>query len=69
MRSREPGRSVAGLAEEYRESRCGQVSVRLWESDESALRVHIVPALRNVPIAAISQVQIERCLAELAVSR
>ena len=46
--------TVAELAEKYRESRRGQMSVRLWESDESALRVHIVPAFRNVPIAAIS---------------
>ena len=41
--------TVRELAEEYRESRRGQVSVRAWESDESALRVHIVPAFGRLP--------------------
>ncbi len=61
--------TVNELAEEYRESRVGQVSVRAWESDESALRVHIVPAFRHMPISAVSSVQIERFLTELATSR
>lgn len=61
--------TVAELAEEYRESRRGQVSVRSWESDESALRVHIVPAFRNLPISAVTSVQIERLLTDLAVTR
>jgi len=45
------------------------VSVRAWESDESALRVHIVPAFGKVPISSVSSVQIEQFLTELAVSR
>jgi hypothetical protein len=36
--------TVQELADEDRDSRGGHVSVRAWESDESALRVHIVPA-------------------------
>ena len=44
--------TVRELAEEYRESRKGQVSVRAWESDESALRVHIVPAFGKLPISS-----------------
>jgi integrase len=61
--------TVAELADEYRESRLGQVSVRAWESDESALRVHIVPAFRHKPISSVSSVEIERFLTDLAVSR
>ena len=57
------------LAEEYRDSRQGQVSVRAWESDESALRVHIVPAFGKLPISSVSSVQVERFLTDLAVSR
>jgi len=45
------------------------VSVRAWESDESALRVHIVPAFGKVPISSVSSVQIEHFLTELSVSR
>jgi integrase len=61
--------TVAELADDFRESRKGQVSVRAWESDESALRVHIVPAFGRLPISSISSVQVERFLTDLAVSR
>ena len=61
--------TVAELADDYRDSRKGQVSVRAWESDESALRVHIVPAFGRLPISSISSVQVERFLTDLAVSR
>ena len=61
--------TIAELSEEYRDSRKGQVSVRAWESDESALRVHIVPAFGKLPISSISAVQVERFLTDLAVSR
>ena len=61
--------TVGELANEFRESRKGQVSVRAWESDESALRVHIVPAFGRLPISSVSAVQVERFLTELAVSR
>lgn len=61
--------TVLELAEEYRDSRQGQVSVRAWESDESALRVHIVPAFGKFPISSVASVQIERFLSDLAVSR
>lgn len=61
--------TVAELADEYRESRKGQVSVRAWESDESALRVHIVPAFRNLPISSVSAAAIDRFLSDLAVTR
>lgn len=61
--------TVRELAEEYRDSRQGQVSVRAWESDESALRVHIVPAFGKLPISSVASVQIERFLTDLAVSR
>lgn len=61
--------TVRELAEEYRDSRQGQVSVRAWESDESALRVHIVPVFGKVPISSVASVQIERFLTDLAVSR
>jgi hypothetical protein len=59
--------TVAELADDYRDSRKGQVSVRAWESDESALRVHIVPAFGRLPISSTSSVQVERFLT--AVSR
>lgn len=61
--------TVAELAEEYRDSRIGQISVRAWESDESALRVHIVPAFGRLPVSAVSAVHVERFLTDLAVSR
>ncbi len=61
--------TIAELSAEYRDSRKGQVSVRAWESDESALRVHIVPAFGKLPISSISAVQVERFLTDLAVSR
>jgi integrase len=61
--------TVGELADVYRDSRQGQVSVRAWESDESALRVHIVPAFGRLPISSVSSVQVERFLTDLAVSR
>lgn len=61
--------TVRELAEEYRESRKGQVSVRAWESDESALRVHIVPAFGKLPISSVTPPLVERFLIDLAVSR
>lgn len=61
--------TVAELSEEYRDARQGQVSVRAWESDESALRVHIVPAFGRLPISSVLAVQVERFLTDLAVSR
>lgn len=61
--------TVRELAEEYRESRKGQVSVRAWESDESALRVHIVPAFGKLPISSVTSPLVERFLVDLAVSR
>ncbi|GAB3055153.1 site-specific integrase [Intrasporangium mesophilum] len=61
--------TVSELAAEYEEARKGHVSVRAWESDESALRVHIVPAFGKLPISSISEVQVERFLTSLAVSR
>lgn len=61
--------TVRELAEEYRESRKGQVSVRAWESDESALRVHIVPTFGKLPISSVTPPLVERFLIDLAVSR
>lgn len=61
--------TVRELAEEYRESRKGQVSVRAWESDESALRVHIVPTFGKLPISSVTPPLVERFLVDLAVSR
>lgn len=61
--------TVAELAREYEDARRGQVAVRSWESDESALRVHIVPALGALPVAAVRAVDVERFLTNLAVSR
>lgn len=61
--------TVRELAEEYREARRGQVAVRSWESDESALRVHIVPEFGKLPISSVSEVQVERFLTHIAVTR
>lgn len=61
--------TVAELAEEYCRSREGQISVRAWESDESALRVHIVPEFRHKPISSVTSVEVERFLTYLALSR
>ena len=61
--------TVAELAEEYREARRGQLSVRGWESDESALRVHIVPAWGRLPIGSITAPHVERFLTHLATTR
>lgn len=61
--------TVKEVAEEYRESREGQVAVRSWESDESALRVHIVPALGKLPVSSVTPMQIERFLTDLATRR
>ena len=61
--------TVEQLAGEYRAARKGQVSIRSWESDESALRVHIVPEFGPLPISSVTPVQVERFLTDLAVSR
>ncbi len=61
--------TVAELAEEYREARRGQLSVRGWESDESALRVHVVPAWGRLPIGSITAAHIERFLSHVATTR
>lgn len=61
--------TVRELADEYRDFREGQVSVRSWESDESALRVHIVPAFGRLPISSVTSPLVERFLMALAVSR
>lgn len=61
--------TVAEVANEYEQARKGQVAVRSWESDESALRVHIVPALGTLPIAGVRGTDIERFLTALAVER
>lgn len=61
--------TVAQLAKTYLEARRDQVSVRAWESDESALRVHIVPALGHRPIGSVNRVHIERFLGTVASTR
>ncbi|MEO7000063.1 MAG: tyrosine-type recombinase/integrase [Terracoccus sp.] len=61
--------TVAELAHEYRDARSGQVAVRSWESDEGALRVHIVPAFGRFPLSSITPAHIEKFLTELARSR
>ena len=61
--------TVAELAKTYLEARRDQVSVRAWESDESALRVHIVPALGRRPVGSVNRVHIERFLGAVASSR
>lgn len=53
----------------YLETRRDQVSVRAWESDESALRVHIVPALGRRPVGSVNRVHIERFLGTIASTR
>ena len=61
--------TVGEVAKEYRDARQGQVSVRAWESDESALRVHIVPTFGKLPVSAVSAVQVEHFLTHLATTR
>ena len=61
--------SVADVAKGFLEVRQGQVSVRAWESDESALRVHILPAFGQRSTGSVNRLQIERFLADLASSR
>jgi len=61
--------TVGEIAAEYQEARIGQVAVRSWESDESALRVHIVPRFGKLPISSVTPVLIERFLSDLAVTR
>ncbi len=64
------GRMTVGeLADEYREARRSQVAVRSWESDESNLRVHVVPEFGKMPISSVSEIQVERFLSRLAVTR
>ena len=61
--------TVGEIAKEYHEARLGQVSVRSWESDESALRVHIVPKFGKLPVSSVTPVMVERFLSDLAVTR
>ena len=61
--------TVGEVAKEYRDARQGQVSVRAWESDESALRVHIVPTFGKLPVSAVSAAQVEHFLTHLATTR
>lgn len=61
--------TVAELAKTYLTTRRDQVSVRAWESDESALRVHIVPALGRRPVGSVNRVLIERFLGTIASTR
>lgn len=61
--------TVRELADEYANARTGAVAVRSWESDESALRVHIVPAFGDLPLSSLTSVRVERFLLDLATSR
>lgn len=61
--------TIGELAVEYLAARRGRVSERGWESDESALRVHIVPAFGKHPVGSITGAAIEQFLTKLAVSR
>lgn len=61
--------TVALVAHSFLEVRQGQVSIRAWESDESALRVHILPRFGPQPIGAVRRMHIERFLTDLAASR
>ncbi len=61
--------TVALVASSFLAVRQGQVSVRAWESDESALRVHILPRFGPQPIGAIRRMHIERFLTDLATTR
>ena len=61
--------SVADVAKGFLEVRRGQVSVRAWESDESALRVHILPVFGQRSTGSVNRLQVERFLADLASSR
>lgn len=61
--------SLMELAGEYCEARASQVSVRAWESDESALRVHILPRFGKMPVSSVTPIQIERFLADVAATR
>lgn len=49
--------------------RTGAVAVRSWESDEGAMRVHIVPAFADLPLSSLTSVRGERFLLDLATSR
>lgn len=61
--------TVRELAAEYETARSGAVSVRSWESDESALRVHVVPAFGDLPLSSLTSVQVEGFLLNIAKSR
>lgn len=60
---------VTKLASDYLALRKDQVSVRSWESDESALRAHILPEFGKRSVGSINRTQIERFLGHLAQSR
>jgi len=61
--------TVRELAAEYETARSGAVAERSWESDESALRVHIVPAFGDLPLSSLTSVQVESFLLNIAKSR
>lgn len=61
--------TVHELADEYSRYRKDRVSERSWESDESALRVHIVPALGSWPVNAVTPVQLSNLLGSIATTR
>lgn len=60
---------MAVVATSFLEVRRGQVSVRAWESDESALRAHILPRFGHQPVGAVRRMHIERFLNDVATSR
>jgi len=61
--------TVAVVTTSFLEVRRGQVSVRAWESDESALRPHILPRFGHQPVGAVRRMHIERFLNDVATSR
>lgn len=60
---------MAVVATSFLEVRRGQVSVRAWESDESALRAYILPRFGHQPVGAVRRMHIERFLNDVATSR
>ena len=47
----------------------GRCRYGAWESDESALRVHIVPTFGKLPVSAVSATQVGQFLTHLATTR
>lgn len=61
--------TIRELATEYMEVREQTVAVRSWESDESNLRIHIVPAFGLLPLTSMTSARVERFLIEIAATR